>query len=159
VSGPTTTFPAFVDALKANLETRYAGTSGLERVKVFTGPVTPGVKVPSKTVVFVRASNVDRDPEAMPLTMKDEYNVTGIVTASQGGRSNPDGTETAVKAVRDECLSLLNVINDELTADGTQSGTVTRAHISRTEWDQGVDPSTKKRVCSVEFTIKVRARV
>lgn len=155
----TTTFPAFVDALKANMETRLSATEGLESVTFFTAPITPGIALPADTIVIDRTTTVDRDSEQMPKTFRDEYGVAGAITAMKAGKTTKAGAESEAVAVRDRCLAILNVLKAELVADSTQSGTVTRAHISDTAWSQGVSPDTKKRICVVDFTIQVRARV
>ena len=144
-----TTVPAFLDALKAQLEAR----PGLSGVVIATSPQSEEV---IESIEFgFRITGSQNWAAFGQGRRQDHYTVTGIVWIAKDGA----GDETASEA-RDRVYELFGELEDQLRSDRYVNGSVPNdvgASITRADFGQWYDD--RKRMARMEFDIEVKARI
>jgi len=151
----TFTFPAMLDALRTQLVAR-THLTGDRECAVYTAPIPQGTPHPRKAVVFVGAEDL-LDPAGIgppsQTVQKEAYTVQGTV-----GGFDPRPSEDGAKAARDNCLAVLEELNQQLREDCTVNGTVESARLGTVDWAQGLE-GDQGRYCAADFTLVVKARI
>lgn len=149
------TFPAMVDALRAQLLAR-TNIKNDPEVAVYTGPFSAGAAHPSRAIVLFGAEGEVHPASVGPVSQighREQYVVRGACF----GTSRLSG-EAGIKAARDLALAAVEEVHQQLRSDPTVSNTVICAHLDTDNWDQGLD-GDRGRSCVVEFSISVEARI
>lgn len=143
-----TTAPAFLDALKAQLEAR----EGLSKVGIYTSPQNEEV---TQSIEFgYRITGTQGWAALGQRARNDDYTVTGIIWIAQDGAG-----ESAAKEARDRVYALFAELEAELSAGPwvDESLNALGAQLTRADFSQWYDD--RKRMARMEFDITCRARI
>lgn len=143
----TTTVPAFLDALKAQLEAR----SGLAGVGIFTSPQNEEV---TESIEFgYRITGTQGWAALGQRARNDDYTVTGIIWIAKDGAG-----EATAKEARDRVYELFGELEEQLRTDPWANQSVTvQAHLTRADFSQWY--GDHQRIARMEFDITCKARI
>jgi hypothetical protein len=145
----TTTVPAFLDALKAQLEAR----EGLAGVGIYTSPQNEEV---TESIEFgYRIAGTQGWAALGQRARNDDYTVTGIIWKAVDGAGEADA-----KTARDWVYDTFGELEEQLRTDPYVNQSVTGntgAQITRADFNQWYDD--RKRMARMEFDITCKARI
>jgi hypothetical protein len=145
----TTTVPAFLDALKAQLEAR----AGLANVGIYTSPQSEEV---TESIEFGYRITGTQGWAALGQRRRgDEYVVTGIIWKAADGAGEADA-----KVARDWVYDAFGELEEQLRTDPWVNNAVTGdtgAQITRADFNQWY--GDRQRIARMEFDISCRARI
>jgi hypothetical protein len=144
----TTTVPAFLDALKAQLEVR----AGLAGVGIYTSPQNEEV---TESIEFGYRINGTQGWAALGQRARnDEYTVTGVIWKAVDGSGEADA-----KTARDWVYDTFAELEDELRTGPwvDESLNALGAHLTRADFIQWY--GDHQRIARMEFDITCKARI
>lgn len=136
------TLPAFVAALKTQLEAR----SGLNGVVIATGPI-PDLR---DSIELLGAEDTTDWAMLGNRRIEEEFILSGAIYGYQTG-----GGEAAITAARSAVFAIFNELLSQLQSDPTVSGTVRLARVAGFTLDQGY--GSEQRVAKIDFRITAQA--
>lgn len=144
----TTTVPAFLDALKAQLEAR----EGLTGVGIYTSPQNEEV---TESIEFgYRIAGTQGWVALGQRARNDEYTVTGVIWKAVDGSGEADA-----KVARDWVYAAFAELEDELRTGPwvDESLNALGAQLSRADFSQWY--GERQRMARMEFDIQCKARI